>query len=331
MSDFRPLISVIVPFYNLEAYAKRCVDSLLAQTYSNFELVLVDDGSTDCTPSILDSYSRDARVKVLHFANGGLSAARNRGVDAAAGEYVSFVDGDDFVSSRYLEFLVGGIGLNRNAMIVSIERVVPHSAKMTWPDGTLDYKRFTSEQAMVELAYDRIKTAAVGKLALKELYEKVRFPEGRLYEEISTAGDFILAVDEIVVLNQPIYAYVMHGGSIVNRRNARYSQVEDYDKAISLICSAIVKSGCEKSDDAIVYQETLQHMRMMPLIRRVGDDRVLAEERWTDLLGELRGAVPRILKDSRAGSLQKARLIMASCFPDTYLKLIKARDGRRTR
>ena len=101
-----PLVSIIVPVYNVKPYLNRCVDSLLGQSYQNMELLLVDDGSTDGSETLCDEYAaQDARVRVLHKKNGGLSDARNAGVDAAAGEYLSFVDGDDWVSPYYIENL----------------------------------------------------------------------------------------------------------------------------------------------------------------------------------------------------------------------------------
>ena len=97
-----PLVSIIVPVYNVKPYLNRCVDSLLGQSYQNMELLLVDDGSTDGSEALCDEYAaQDARVRVLHKKNGGLSDARNAGVDAAKGEYLSFVDGDDWVSPYY--------------------------------------------------------------------------------------------------------------------------------------------------------------------------------------------------------------------------------------
>ena len=101
-----PLVSIIVPVYNVKPYLNRCVDSLLGQSYQNMELLLVDDGSTDGSETLCDEYAaQDARVRVLHKKNGGLSDARNAGVDAAKGEYLSFVDGDDWVSPYYIENL----------------------------------------------------------------------------------------------------------------------------------------------------------------------------------------------------------------------------------
>lgn len=330
MSNY-PLVSVVVPFYNIELYAKRCIESLLSQTYERYELVLIDDGSTDGTAEILDLYATDSRVRVLHFENGGLSAARNRGVAVARGDYVSFVDGDDFVSPYYLEYLVGGIAEEPDVLVVSIEKVTPHSGNVSWDAGEPSYTRFASKCAMGELAYDRIKTAAWGKLAPRKLYENVSFPEGRLYEEISTAGSCILGVREVSVLDRPVYAYVMHGGSIVNRSNARFAQVLDYDAAISLICNAIEESGCEGAAKAVIYQRTLQHLRMMPLLKRVSDDMGAADTRWKTLLGEIRRDVFPILEDNQVSKVAKARVCLAAMCPNLYLRLIEARDRNRTR
>ena len=106
MNDKQPLVSVIVPIYNVEKYLRRCVDSILSQSYQNLEVWLVDDGSPDGCPAICDEYARkDNRVKIIHKKNGGLSDARNVAIDVASGEYICFVDSDDYVASTYVETL----------------------------------------------------------------------------------------------------------------------------------------------------------------------------------------------------------------------------------
>ena len=102
-----PLVSVIVPVYRVENYLRTCIDSILAQTYSDLEVILVDDGSPDGCPAICDEYAKqDARVRVIHQKNAGLSAARNAGLDLCQGEYITFIDSDDFVHPRFVELLL---------------------------------------------------------------------------------------------------------------------------------------------------------------------------------------------------------------------------------
>ena len=102
----KPLISVIVPVYNVKQYLRRCVDSILKQTYENIEIVLIDDGSTDESGAICDRYAqKDVRVKVIHKENGGLSDARNKGMQEARGEYFAFVDSDDYIAKDYIAYL----------------------------------------------------------------------------------------------------------------------------------------------------------------------------------------------------------------------------------
>ena len=102
----KPAISVIVPFYNIEQYVSYCLDSILAQTFRDFELICINDGSKDGTRELLDAYAeKDSRVKVIHQENQGLSAARNNGLQLAAGKYIAFIDGDDAVTPEYLEIL----------------------------------------------------------------------------------------------------------------------------------------------------------------------------------------------------------------------------------
>ena len=101
------LVSVIIPAYNIERYISRCLDSIMAQTYNNLEIIVIDDGSKDQTAEILDDYQkRDSRIIVVHKENGGVSSARNNGLDIATGDYISFVDGDDLIESNMYEILV---------------------------------------------------------------------------------------------------------------------------------------------------------------------------------------------------------------------------------
>ena len=128
----KPLISVIVPIYKVEKYLTICVDSLLRQSYGNLEIILVDDGSPDECPAICDQYqNKDNRIKVIHKKNGGLSDARNAGLDIAQGEYVAFVDSDDFIDEDYICKLYDALQQNRASIAVCGIQIIDESNKVT--------------------------------------------------------------------------------------------------------------------------------------------------------------------------------------------------------
>lgn len=131
-------ISVIVPVYNVEKYLDKCVQSILNQTYENIELVLIDDGSTDGSSKICDKYGKiDSRVKVIHKENGGLSSARNRGIDEAVGKFITFIDSDDYIHHQMLEILYEGIIKNKSDISIC------------------EYRRFDENETIEEEDYDK--------------------------------------------------------------------------------------------------------------------------------------------------------------------------------
>ena len=141
-----PLISVVVPVYKVEPYVRQCIDSILAQTYSNLDIILVDDGSPDKCPEICDDYAKqDGRIRVIHKPNGGLSSARNAGIDIARGEYIAFIDSDDYVSETYIEqlwYTLSESGADMSCSLVTREeRALDHVISRK-------YKIYTAEKAL---------------------------------------------------------------------------------------------------------------------------------------------------------------------------------------
>lgn len=182
------LISIIVPVYNVEPFINRCVESLLAQTYTNIEILLIDDGSTDSSAEIADQYAeRDDRIKVFHQPNGGISAARNKGLDVMTGDYVMFVDGDDFVSEDYCQV----------ALDEAIEHqvdVVAFGYYLYWEQGDILKPKVTSapkllkkEEAIRELIRRRevMYNYAWNKIFKSWLFKDVRFPVGLSFEDVA--------------------------------------------------------------------------------------------------------------------------------------------------
>lgn len=218
-----PLVSIIVPIYNVEKYLKRCVDSLLAQSYSNLEIILVDDGSPDNCPVICDDYAeRDHRVKVIHKPNGGLSDARNVGIAISKGEYITFVDSDDYVASDCIDtFIISA--MQNNADIVCAGLEIVDGDGLTYDYRKTDYPfSITGIEAVRKLFRDEYPfNFSCGKLYHRELWDNVSFPKGRLYEDIATTYRVFSKASKIVCLVETLYYYEQgRPGNITSELNS---------------------------------------------------------------------------------------------------------------
>ena len=184
----QPLISIIVPVYKVEKYLKRCVDSILTQTYLNMEIILVDDGSPDNCGAICDRYKEtDNRVVVIHKRNGGLSDARNTAIPLAKGEYISFIDSDDWISSYYVEHLYEAVAkCDADIGISWFENVFEGKALQSKSEEALsNYECLTAEECLKKLLYQMaLKFALGGNCIRLHLIKDLRYPVGKLYEDI---------------------------------------------------------------------------------------------------------------------------------------------------
>lgn len=203
-----PKITVVVPVYNVERYLSRCVDSVLAQTYSDFELVLVDDGSPDNCGSMCDEYATsDKRIHVIHRTNGGLSAARNTGIEWAMensdSEWITFIDSDDWIHQRYLEWLnTAAVEQNANVVIGTFIRTDGNDAI---EESELTVKTSSPEDYWMENQTNA--TTAWGKLYKKDDFQALRYPEGKLHEDEFTTYKILFQYQRIAVVETPIYYY----------------------------------------------------------------------------------------------------------------------------
>ena len=213
----KPLISVIVPVYNVEENLPRCVESILAQTYENLEVLLVDDGTKDNSGAICDDFARqEDRVKVIHKENGGLSSARNAGIDAAAGEYLAFVDSDDWIEPD---------------MYTQMMALMEESAVKLVCAGRWDVSSETGEKTLglcpaereaisgEELAgrifrWENVDSAAWDKLYHRSLFDAIRYPLGVICEDVPTTYRIALKAGKAAMLPKPMYNYYHRPGSI---------------------------------------------------------------------------------------------------------------------
>lgn len=214
----KPLVTVIVPVYQVEAYIERCVLSILSQDMQDFELILVDDGSLDRGGEICDQFARqDSRVHCIHQKNGGLSDARNTGIDAAAGENLSFIDADDYVEPGYLSYLLSLMRAVPGCRVAQANHFVERNGKARPEYPEEEMRVFSVRDAFEAVLYhDRVDVSAWGKLYHRSVFDTLRFPKGRLYEDTYIFGDVLKATPSFVYGGQPQYHYIQRESSIVN-------------------------------------------------------------------------------------------------------------------
>jgi glycosyltransferase involved in cell wall biosynthesis len=217
-SAFNPLISVIIPVYNGESYLIECIESIQRQTYAPLEIILVDDGSTDGSGKLCDKCaSIDSRIQVIHQNNQGLSGARNRGLRQCSGEYIAFVDGDDAVSEDYLEFLWAQIHLTgADISCCGFHRFHRLSEIPPWQGKTRSGILSGEEALRLALYQKEIPDySAWNKLFKRDLFKTIRFPEGRLFEDLGTVIYLMHHCSRIAYSTVPKYYYRQHSESIL--------------------------------------------------------------------------------------------------------------------
>ena len=246
------LISVIVPIYRVEQYLPRCVDSILCQDWKNFELILVDDGSPDRCGQICDDYAaKDSRIRVIHKKNGGLSDARNAGIDVARGDYISFVDSDDYVKPTYLSYLYFLVQSANNCKVSQANYFIVRGGKTTPSYEERGMVAFTRAEACAAVLYhDRVDVSGCGKLYERSVFDQIRFPVGRLYEDTFIFGDILLQTPVYVYGGEAQYYYVQRKDSIVNKqfseKNLQYIEAVNKLSEIAVQIDPELRKACDR-------------------------------------------------------------------------------------
>ena len=229
------LISVIVPVYNVGEYLSRCVDSILKQTYSNLEIILVDDGSTDDSGHICDTYiPRDSRIRVIHKKNGGLSSARNAGIEKAKGEYLSFIDSDDYIHPEFYERLYTAIMENDADVAVCNFKQVAHGTETD--TGERKVSKFVGKQSIMDNFYNSNCAASVvawNKLYKRSVFGQLRYKPGIIHEDEELTYRILYSSNCAVYLSDTLYYYYVRENSITMKPYAqRNLQMFDVLKSI---------------------------------------------------------------------------------------------------
>ena len=209
------LISVIVPAYNVKPYLERCINSIINQTYRNLEIILVDDGSTDGTGTLCDQIAQeDSRIIVIHKENGGLADARNAGLDICTGDFISFIDSDDYIEPDMYECMMEEMK-DETVSIVAVGFSVTESDNETRIMGAQEKIKLTKEEAFMNIfEKDELFPSSVNKLYRRHLFDKLRFLKGMINEDTEIIPKILNICDFIIALDKALYHYVLRKGSI---------------------------------------------------------------------------------------------------------------------
>ena len=277
-----PKISVIVPVYKVEPYLHRCVDSILNQTFQDFELILVDDGSPDNCPQICDEYAqKDNRVFVIHKENGGLSDARNKGIDWAFensdSEWITFIDSDDWVHAQYLELLYKGViesGCKISACSLYYTKGELPEEKDT------EMKLLSPEDFWVTPGSNAV--IACCKLYRKELWSKNRFPIGKINEDAYIVYKILFNKRELIYIPKELYYYYENPSSIMRRlwkperinaiiakkKQVRFFKAKRLKKAYKRAHADLIKLYIQNIEQALYAQKTNEYAKEIKKMRK---------------------------------------------------------------
>lgn len=223
-----PFISIVVPIYNVEKYLKKCVESILNQTYKNFELILVDDGSPDRCGEICEDFAKkDLRIRVIHKENGGLSSARNAGIDVAKGEYIGFVDSDDYIEPFMYEKLVNAVVKDNCLLSVCSVKYVFEDGSAVTKENSEESQVFDFNRAILEMnTYRLFDMGAWSKLYHRDLFKEIRFPVGKLSEDFYIMYKIFDIAQRVSYVADPCYNYLQRTNSI--SRNTKINHDFEY-------------------------------------------------------------------------------------------------------
>ncbi|WP_165799044.1 glycosyltransferase family 2 protein [Sphingobacterium corticibacter] len=305
-----PLVSVIVPIYNVEKYLAHCLEDILAQSYPNLQIILVNDGSKDSSGSICDDFAKkDARIKVIHQENAGVSAARNTGLDHANGMYISFIDSDDRVHTRFIELLLNFIGSNK--LITCGYELFDQDFEVNPTDqinvSQIEIQNLSDPLKKLVDIFDILFVVPWNKLYAKSLFDQIRYPSGRVHEDEFVIHEILHQVDVSCYMDIPLYYYRRRAGSITaDETNA--AGFVDKTEAIYNRRNFFIDLG--RNDDASALDSALLKRFVLPTIKNT--NHIWSEYSLRDIY----------TNDTLGLSTRLILLIKKTCYP-LYVAMVK--------
>lgn len=212
----KPVLSVIVPVFNVDQYLRKCVDSILVQSYKDFELLLIDDGSTDSSSDICDEFSTiDSRIRCIHKINEGLSCTRNLGIEISAGDYIAFIDSDDWIEQGMFKTMIEKLEFDKSDICICGIRAVDENGRI---DDQTNFDKsmvLSREEATSKILLDlEIPSYSCNKIFAKKLWQNVTFPQGMYYEDIATIYKIFDKAEKVSITEKIYYNYFRRSNSI---------------------------------------------------------------------------------------------------------------------
>ncbi len=309
MSNLEPKISIIVPVYNVSLYLRTCLDSVLDQDYSNYECILVDDGSTDCSGSICDEYvNADSRFRVIHQSNQGLSAARNNGIRIATGLFSVYIDSDDVIANNFISMLVRPLLSNPNAVSAVKATIFIDGELFDLGDECVNIERVSPCQGVDELLSEgQLSTMAMGKMAQTKYLQRYIFPLGRKFEDLPTTWKILADASEVYICSGCLYGYRKRPGSISS--SASIGSASDYLTSIlQLRDEALPHSVVDQQ--SVSFRICLESCRLIEMCSRVDGESSEAKRILGAAVDLLRQYTPRALFNGASPLLQKVRILL---------------------
>lgn len=307
-------IDIIVPVYKVGKYLNRCIDSIISQTYTNYRLILVDDGSPDNCGKICDEYAKkDKRIHVIHQENGGLSAARNAGIDWAFAnsdsEWLTFIDSDDWIHQKYLESLYGAV--EETKLDVAIcgyvkidDRELDVNTNHLYPEIWNTEEFFCSHRTNSVVAW--------AKIYKKYLFEEIRYPVGKIHEDSFTTHKILFKSEKIAFVDEPMYAYYMNAEGICRSTWTPKHLIDSV--AMKEQITFFAENGYKKAEKCarlyliIFYADSINKM-------------IKEQEDYSDLIKDIRTKLKKALrkKDYQDIPDNKYKLVYSMAYPKLFL------------
>ncbi len=316
-------ISVIVPVYNVEQYLDRCIQSIVQQDYLNFEIILVNDGSTDTSAARCQKWAlENDKIIVVDKENGGLSDARNAGIEKATGDFYLFIDSDDFIQQGMLSGMMKKLMEHEADICVCDMNYYYDNEEVKFSSGG----EFESGNVHENPELIRINNSACNKLFAKEVFDGIRFPVGKVYEDLATIPKVLLKANTVIKVNQPYYMYYQRAGSIAHTTSDKVFDV--YEAIDGCIQFAKENDASKAIIDELYHLYIIHGLDLTTLRIKDFDNSNVIEQYWKENMKFLRRYYPEYRSDSILNEMSWKKKLIFKLMDQGWMKVVKKIYGK---